>query len=146
MYVGHGYPNPSNLHHGLQPVNTPTTTEIGIRGPAPQRDFHGKSFDHQIFNKINKISFHIIGPYLGASYGGFYPAAQLAIPANTTGVTPPPSSSSSSSYEQFETLKTTTAEPEIATPRTEEETGTTGTSEFSGLVSYFSSQHDDLET
>lgn len=86
---------------------------------------------------------------MGAQYGGFYPAPQLAIPANTTGVTPPPTSSSSS-YEQFETLKTT-AEPEVATPvfatRSEEEAGsTTGTSEFSGLVSYFSSQHDDLET
>lgn len=88
---------------------------------------------------------------MGAPYGGFYPAPQLAIPANTTGVTPPPSSSSNSSYEQFETLKTTTAEPEVSTPvfaaRSEEEAGsTTGTSEFSGLVSYFSSQHDDLET
>lgn len=51
MYVGHGFPNPSNLHHGLQPVNTPTTTEIGIRGPAPPRDYHGKSCA-QIFDKV----------------------------------------------------------------------------------------------
>lgn len=40
MYAGHGFPNPTN--HGLQPVNTPSTTEIGIRGPAPPRDYHGK--------------------------------------------------------------------------------------------------------
>lgn len=42
MYAGHSFPNPTNLHHGLQPVNTPSATDIGIRGSAPPRDYHGR--------------------------------------------------------------------------------------------------------
>lgn len=110
-----------------------------------------EKFSINFIYSIIQCYFNSGPPYLGAQYGGFYPAPQLAIPANTTGVTPPPATSSSS-YEQFETLKTTAEPPEIVAPvfpvrSSEEEAGsTTGTSEFSGLVSYFSSQHDDLET
>lgn len=64
---------------------------------------------------------------------------------------PPSQPSSVNSFEQFDNAKSTPPHDRASpssyqSPPTEEEPAVGGTSEFSGLVSYFSSQQDDLET
>lgn len=85
------------------------------------------------------------------SYGTYYPPHHPSTvehrpsPTSAAATVAPPNSS----FEQFDNAKSTPphdpATPSsYQSPPTEERTG--GTSEFSGLVSYFSSQQDDLET
>lgn len=69
-------------------------------------------------------------------------------------ITPPApvTVSTGNSFEQFDNAKNTpphgreTPNSYQNQPPEDEPPATTGTSEFSGLVSYFSSQQDDLET
>lgn len=92
-------------------------------------------------------------PY-AASYGTYYPPPHH--PANVEHRQPPPPTTApsavapaNSSFEQFDNAKNTPPHDRATpnsyqSPPTEEPTASS--SEFSGLVSYFSSQQDDLET
>lgn len=92
-------------------------------------------------------------PY-AASYGTYYPPHHPATVEHRPPQPPPTTASSAvapanSSFEQFDNAKHTPPHDRgtpnaYQSPRTDETAA--GSSEFSGLVSYFSSQQDDLET
>lgn len=104
------------------------------------------------------LTFHITAPAVpipyAASYGTYYPPHH---PANVEHRPPPPTPTTTpsavapanSSFEQFDNAKNTPPHDRATpnsyqSPPTEEPSASS--SEFSGLVSYFSSQQDDLET